>query len=140
MHWLFTRVRSISVMWLCVHTVHSGNDSPDTSFVIVTFCIMHLFKSNANYWHFSLREVKDRAYSYKFLYFFFLRNSRKNIIVVIQNYFNTSLFLLHIRGACPKTELLRNSSHHRLRTCIADLFRHKKSFEVFGEVHCLSMV
>lgn len=45
----------------------------------------------------------------------------------------------HIRDACPNTELLRNSSHHRVRTLIANIFCQKKVFEVFEEVHCLSV-
>jgi len=43
--------------------------------------------------------------------------------------------LPHIRGSCPKTELLRNAAHHRDRSAIADLFR-SKNFEVYEEVHC----
>jgi len=48
--------------------------------------------------------------------------------------------LPHIRVACTKTELLRNSSHHRVHTSIADLFRQKNIFEVYEKVHRLSMI
>ncbi|CAB0011021.1 unnamed protein product [Nesidiocoris tenuis] len=48
---------------------------------------------------------------------------------------NTIETLPHIRGACPKTEALRNSAHHKIRKCIADLFR-AKGLEVYEEVHC----
>ncbi|KAI5701864.1 hypothetical protein M8J75_014185 [Diaphorina citri] len=41
----------------------------------------------------------------------------------------------HIRGVCPKSELLRNSVHHKIRTATADLFR-QKGWEVHEEVHC----
>lgn len=41
----------------------------------------------------------------------------------------------HIRGICPRSELLRNSAHHKIRTATADLFR-KKGWEVHEEVHC----
>ncbi|CAI6360514.1 unnamed protein product [Macrosiphum euphorbiae] len=38
--------------------------------------------------------------------------------------------LPHIRGFCPKTELLLNAAHHRVRSAITDLFR-SKNFEVY---------
>lgn len=49
----------------------------------------------------------------------------------------TTETLPHIRGSCPKTELLRNNAHHKVRTAIADIFR-AKSYEVFEEVHCVA--
>lgn len=49
--------------------------------------------------------------------------------------FNTIDTLSHIRGSCPRSELLRNSAHHKIRTQLANLFR-KKGFEVHEEVHC----
>ncbi|VVC30935.1 Hypothetical protein CINCED_3A021212 [Cinara cedri] len=47
-------------------------------------------------------------------------------------------FLLHIRGACPKTKLQRNAAHHRVRSAIADLIRNK-NFEAYEEIHCQTM-
>lgn len=41
----------------------------------------------------------------------------------------------HIRGVCPKSELLRNSAHNKIRTATADLFR-QKGWEVHEEIHC----
>lgn len=32
----------------------------------------------------------------------------------------------HIRGTCPKTELLRNAAHHKIRSTLAILSREKK--------------
>jgi len=43
--------------------------------------------------------------------------------------------LPNLRDAYPKTELLRNAAHHRVRSAIADLFR-IKNLEVYEEVHC----
>ncbi|VVC37200.1 Hypothetical protein CINCED_3A024380 [Cinara cedri] len=45
--------------------------------------------------------------------------------------------LPHIRVSCPKTELLRNNAHNKVRTTLADLFR-AKNFEVHEEVHCVA--
>jgi len=50
---------------------------------------------------------------------------------------NTIETLSHIRGSCPRSELLRNSAHHKIRTQLANLFRNK-GLEVHEEVHCLA--
>lgn len=47
--------------------------------------------------------------------------------------------LPHIRGTCPKTELLRNTAHHNIRLTLADLFR-MKNVEVYEEIHWQAMV
>lgn len=46
--------------------------------------------------------------------------------------------LPHIRGSCPKTELLRNNAHHKVRTTLANLFR-AKNLVVHEEVHCAAL-
>ncbi|KAL5242511.1 hypothetical protein ACI65C_009921 [Semiaphis heraclei] len=46
--------------------------------------------------------------------------------------------LPHIRGSCPKTELLRNNAHHKVRTILANLFR-AKNLEVHEEVCCVAV-
>ncbi|XP_050066622.1 uncharacterized protein LOC126555788 [Aphis gossypii] len=51
---------------------------------------------------------------------------------------NTIETLSHIRGSCPRSELLRNAAHHKIRTQLANLFR-EKGFEVHEEVHCLAL-
>ncbi|BES95949.1 Hypothetical protein NTJ_08758 [Nesidiocoris tenuis] len=43
----------------------------------------------------------------------------------------------HIRGSCPKSELLRNSAHHKIRSAVASIFR-CKGWEVHEEIHCRS--
>lgn len=42
--------------------------------------------------------------------------------------------LPHIRGACPKTELMRNAAHHRVSRTLANLFR-SKNLEIYEQVH-----
>jgi len=51
---------------------------------------------------------------------------------------NTIETLSHIRGSCPRSELLINSAHHKIRTQLANSFR-KKGFELHEEVHCLAV-
>jgi hypothetical protein len=46
--------------------------------------------------------------------------------------------LPHIRGSCPKTELLRNNAHHKVRTTLTNLFR-VKNFEIHEEVCCAAL-
>lgn len=41
----------------------------------------------------------------------------------------------HIGAACSKTELLRDSAHHKVRSVLTALFR-VKCFEIYGEVRC----
>ncbi|KAJ4434545.1 hypothetical protein ANN_23107 [Periplaneta americana] len=45
--------------------------------------------------------------------------------------------LAHILGACPHGELLRNSSHHKIRSLLASALR-GKDYQVEEEVHGLS--
>lgn len=47
--------------------------------------------------------------------------------------------LPHIRSVCQKTELSRNSSHHRIRRSVANIFHQNKLFEMFEEVYCQSI-
>ncbi|KAL1455693.1 hypothetical protein WDU94_009770 [Cyamophila willieti] len=41
----------------------------------------------------------------------------------------------HIRGVCPRSENLRNSAHHKIRSSLAHLLKEQK-WEVYEEVHC----
>lgn len=43
--------------------------------------------------------------------------------------------LPHIQGTYPKTELLRNATHHKIRSTLDNRFRTKK-LEVYEEIHC----
>ncbi|BET00636.1 Hypothetical protein NTJ_13452 [Nesidiocoris tenuis] len=43
----------------------------------------------------------------------------------------------YIRGSCPKSELLRNSAHHKIRSAVASIFR-CKGWEEHEEIHCRS--
>lgn len=43
--------------------------------------------------------------------------------------------LPHIRGTWSKTKLLRNATHYKIRSTLANLFRGKK-LKVYEEIHC----
>jgi len=45
--------------------------------------------------------------------------------------------LPHIYGSCPRSELLRNSAHRKIRTMIADLFR-RRHLEVYEKIYCIT--
>lgn len=45
------------------------------------------------------------------------------------------LKLFLVFETCPKTELLRNTVHHKIQSTLVNLFRMKK-LEVHEEIHC----
>lgn len=50
-------------------------------------------------------------------------------------YLSTQWQIVEIRGTCPKTVLLFNSTHHNVCLAVAELFK-IKDLEIYEEVHC----
>lgn len=74
--------------------------------------------------------------------FFYITYTWTIIIIIDYIVYGTHYYIIRYKFILFSNNwklLLRNSSHHRVRTSVTNLFRQKKLFEVFEEVHCLSV-